>query len=559
VTEFTGERVIPGEVNEDLWAEHMARYAFASRYTAGKRVLDLGCGTGYGTAQMAQQAALTVGIDLAHEAVAYASDHYAAHYATARFVAGSATALPFPPSSFDVVTAFEVIEHLSDWSSLLAEARRVLCPGGLLIVSTPNKSYYAEARGKSGPNPFHEHEFEFAEFRSALNSVFPQVTIFLQNRLEAFAFHSQAFAPEAEAYLAPSADVPAEANFFVAVCSISQIGKAGAFVYVPRTSNLLGEREKHIRLLETELTQVKNWLQETIADRNELIERYKDLEVQLEASNRWALQAEGNWKTTDRTIVELQAHLEERNRWAMRLETHWNSARERITQLQEHLEARHHWAIELEANWRAAQERLGEVQTQLEERTQWALDLDVRGKAARDRLVEVQAQLEERTRWALELEAKGRVSQERVVQLQQDFQAEQERAVAAIASLTDENLRKTHWALDTVEKLANITRHSEEVHAALAARTEQAEHLEAELAARTQRVHRLETELAESQTQLNQADATIVERTERSVRLAAHLQQVDAEVEMMRQSRWTKLGRLFGLGPDLTHVRREDP
>ena len=49
--DFTGERVIPGEVNSDLWAEHFARYAFAARFATGVRSLDVGCGAGYGTAE----------------------------------------------------------------------------------------------------------------------------------------------------------------------------------------------------------------------------------------------------------------------------------------------------------------------------------------------------------------------------------------------------------------------------------------------------------------------------------------------------------------------------
>ena len=56
MSEFTGERVIPGQVNDDLWAEHIARYAFAARLSDGARVLDIGCGTGYGTAELAQRA-----------------------------------------------------------------------------------------------------------------------------------------------------------------------------------------------------------------------------------------------------------------------------------------------------------------------------------------------------------------------------------------------------------------------------------------------------------------------------------------------------------------------
>ena len=73
---------------------------------------------------------------------------------------------------FDLVTAFEVIEHLAAWRDLLSEARRVLAPGGLFLVSTPNRLYYADSRRLDGPNPYHVHEFEFEEFDAALREFF---------------------------------------------------------------------------------------------------------------------------------------------------------------------------------------------------------------------------------------------------------------------------------------------------------------------------------------------------------------------------------------------------
>ena len=72
MAEFTGERVIPGQVDLDLWNEHYARYLFATRLCRGKRVLDLGCGCGYGSALLAEAAARVTGIDSAPEAIAYA-------------------------------------------------------------------------------------------------------------------------------------------------------------------------------------------------------------------------------------------------------------------------------------------------------------------------------------------------------------------------------------------------------------------------------------------------------------------------------------------------------
>ena len=90
------------------------------------------------------------------------------------FVPASATAVPFRDGSFDLITAFEVIEHLDDWRALvIGSAAACFIPNGVFLVSTPNKEYYTESRGASGPNPFHTHEFEFDEFRSVLARVLP--------------------------------------------------------------------------------------------------------------------------------------------------------------------------------------------------------------------------------------------------------------------------------------------------------------------------------------------------------------------------------------------------
>ena len=77
MAEFTGERVIPGEVDVDLLNEHLARYTFAARLARGKRVLDAGCGAGYGSAELARGAQSVVGVDCAAEAVDFARAHYA--------------------------------------------------------------------------------------------------------------------------------------------------------------------------------------------------------------------------------------------------------------------------------------------------------------------------------------------------------------------------------------------------------------------------------------------------------------------------------------------------
>lgn len=379
MSEFTGERVIPGEVNDDLWAEHIARYTFAARYAPGRRVLDIGSGAGYGAAELSHSARSITGIDLAEDAVRYAREHY--KLPNAHFVQASATALPFRDQSFELATAFEVIEHLTDWPRLLAEARRVLCASGVFLVSTPNTLYYAESRARDGPNPFHVHEFDFAEFREALTEYFPSVSILLQNRLESFSFcPNHASFPPIDARIDGTRGSPAEAHFFVAVCANGPAPELRSFLYVPRASNLLREREHHIQLLFDELAQTKKWLADVIADRQQLLLNHE----------------------------ELTKHLEKQNHWALQLEADWKAALERIAQLQDELLAQQAAGTEMARKYDL---KVAELEEESRQKTQWALGIENRFKEKAEELAETvrlldraEATVIERTLWAQRLQ-----------------------------------------------------------------------------------------------------------------------------------------------------------
>src|SRR5438270_1991172 len=143
VLEPTGERMVPE--NSDLFTfwEHVYRYAFASRFVTGKRVLDIACGEGYGAAAL-QKAGAThvIGVDVCEDACLHARKKYGLD---ARV--GSAEEMPVPDDSVDIVVSFETIEHVRDPKRFLEECARVLAPGGRLVISTPDKDVYTGRLG----------------------------------------------------------------------------------------------------------------------------------------------------------------------------------------------------------------------------------------------------------------------------------------------------------------------------------------------------------------------------------------------------------------------------
>jgi 2-polyprenyl-3-methyl-5-hydroxy-6-metoxy-1,4-benzoquinol methylase len=444
LAEFTGERIIPGQVDVDLLNEHVARYTFAARLARGKRVLDAGCGAGYGSAELAQAADSVTGVDRASEAIGFARANYC--LPNLRFEQASCDALPHPGGSFDLVVAFEVIEHLDHWREFLLEVRRVLAPAGQLIISTPNKLYYTESRGPTGANPFHVHEFDFEEFQSELQAVFAHVSMYLENHVEGVTFQPHETSHTVEVRVDAGDPAPDESHFFVAVCAHRrQLGNP-TYVYVPRAANVLRERERHIALLEGELATKNEWLDKAQQDLAEFDRLSRQQKEELERSNQWA--------------ATLNQELEER--------------RARIVELQEE------FAREQESARKVAE-----------------------GYAARFR--EQEEELERSNQWAEELNRELEERRARIVELQEEFAREQENArqvaegyAAKVAALERDIQDKTKWAIDTETSLTAVIRDQTErlsrAVADLASAVEALHHTEKELDERTAWALRLQDE-----------------------------------------------------------------
>jgi ubiquinone/menaquinone biosynthesis C-methylase UbiE len=393
LVEFTGERVIPGQVNDDLWSEHIARYAYARRYAEGRRALDAGCGTGYGSAELAQSAIAVTSLDVSAEAIAFARSTYP--IPGLRFVVSSCAAMPFSQNAFDLVVAFEVIEHLPHHRSFLQECARVLTHHGLFIVSSPNKRYYAESRAKTGPNPYHVHEFEAREFVEELSGVFQNVRLVLQNRIESFAFHPAASFWPAEARIDGGGGAAEDAHFLIGLCSFGPLPDPTSFVYVPRAANLLREREQHVQLLEQQLIDTKKWLADTQTERDSLLDLFRKQKEELDDRTHWAQRLGAELEASGQRIVELQNELE----------AVASGYEARVNQLETENRAKTEWALATEARFMQELEARGlelaecvrllqTAEATVEERTLWAQ----RVEAQREKL-EFQLNMIRASRW----------------------------------------------------------------------------------------------------------------------------------------------------------------
>ena len=174
---FDGERFVSG-VGGEIAHEHYLRYLFAMQFCHGKQVLDIASGEGYGSSLLGQVAASVKGVDLSREAVEFAG----ATYATPRvsFVEGDVRSIPLEDASFDVVVSFETVEHVTEHEQFLTEIKRVLRPGGLLVISSPNRDVYLKGLP---PNPYHRRESTMAEFIGLLESRFAHLRIGQQRSL----------------------------------------------------------------------------------------------------------------------------------------------------------------------------------------------------------------------------------------------------------------------------------------------------------------------------------------------------------------------------------------
>jgi 2-polyprenyl-3-methyl-5-hydroxy-6-metoxy-1,4-benzoquinol methylase len=275
--EWTGERLVTDVQGVLGVAEHLHRYALACEFVKGKKVLDIASGEGYGSNLLSKHAEHVTGVDISDDAVKHANEKYAKE-SKLIYRVGSASKIPLEDASVGVVTSFETLEHTTEHDEFLQEIKRVLVPGGLLIMSTPDTVLY---KPHDPNNPYHLKELTTQEFENLIGRYF-QNSILLNQRsvigtlvqpvsisVDGFKSFSGEYSCVGDGY--GNDEFYGKPLFNIAIASDSEINntlieKATLFNYVP---DLLNEFKGSIGLM-FELQELKK-----LANRLEELEKSK--------------------------------------------------------------------------------------------------------------------------------------------------------------------------------------------------------------------------------------------------------------------------------------------
>jgi 2-polyprenyl-3-methyl-5-hydroxy-6-metoxy-1,4-benzoquinol methylase len=169
---LTGERTLPDVPAENYWyRRHLAVYEWIAERVEGRRVIDMACGEGYGSAVLARRAATVVGVDANPEA----HEHARLRYANVRFERGLIETYAEP---CDAVCFLQTIEHVADPGAVLDRFKQLVGPQGVVFVTTPNLLTIAPPGAAKSDNPWHVREYRASEFAALCRAHFARVELY---------------------------------------------------------------------------------------------------------------------------------------------------------------------------------------------------------------------------------------------------------------------------------------------------------------------------------------------------------------------------------------------
>ncbi len=156
----------PPDAEEPWWGEYLSQYKQTLRHVRGARVLDIGCGQGYGSRFLFDNGAVeVVGVDFNSADILKAQEHHGREGVA--FVVEDAKKLSFADGSFDVITCFQLFESTVSTDQVLAQIARLLNPQGIAIISTVNRKRFSQLT-EAPAEPNHMQEFDHSELKRLL-------------------------------------------------------------------------------------------------------------------------------------------------------------------------------------------------------------------------------------------------------------------------------------------------------------------------------------------------------------------------------------------------------
>jgi len=393
--EWTGERYVP-QIRGIIALEHLHRYAFASEHVKDKVVLDIACGEGYGSEILSRYAENVYGFDIDSKTIKHASKKYVKQ--NLHFQVASCTKIPLPDSSVDVVVSFETIEHVDEQELMLFEMKRIMRPGGILIISSPDKHEYSEIMCRM--NPFHVKELTISEFSKVLSSFFNNIALFGQRVIYGSALTGlDEFTPWLKTYefsklpceVVQAQSLPKPA-YVLAICSDNPI---------PRSFGSMCEQN---------ITEAEQYV-----DLEKIL-----LQTQEEAAERtkWAQNLDEELVKTREAVARAQGEAAERTKWAQNLDEELVKTGEAVARAQGEAAERTEWAQKLNEDLQKLRETMDRVCDEGDEMEEWAQKLNEELEKSREAVARAQGEALERTEWAQKLNEELEKSREAVARAQ---------------------------------------------------------------------------------------------------------------------------------------------
>ncbi len=381
---FTGERFIPGEGGCQIAYEHLHRYFFALRWAENNEVLDLACGNGYGAALLARRAHHVWALDSDEETIREAHKNWQRE--NLAFLRGDATQLPFRNGTISVIVAMEALEHIKEQDLLLREISRVCGADGTLLISTPNKAEYSDARKYS--NPFHVRELYLDEFADLLRQHFSRVEIAGQQVRAGSLIKHNPLENSCEIFEEPTLGMEnalPEPMYYLAICSQRELKKQ-----IPSGSAYLDSTDGFILEGKQEMARLGSWgksLECVVEERDRTIHDLQkkmtgEVELRDQCIRDLQIQLAREVNLRDRAIQDLQ------NQMTQEVDSRDRAIQDLQSQMTQEVDSRD----------RAIQNLQQEMRTEIDGR-------DRRIDEILDLLHRKEKEFDDRGKWALSLQA----------------------------------------------------------------------------------------------------------------------------------------------------------